>query len=109
MCNFKVHFLKHNHCIDDTHDYTFLPVYKDFAMEIDLRKDDKDADLLFPPTPYKFLTLSMIVVYYATICGNERIFQSMQFTFGLCGPLRLAPRDAVFIDKMYNIGFTLGR
>ena len=33
----------------------------------------------------------------------------MQFTYGLCGPLRLSPRDAVFTDKMYNIGFTVFR
>ena len=63
----------------------------------------------FPPTPYAPLTLTAIVLYYASICGSERIFQSMQFTYGLCGPLRLSPRDAVFTDKMYNIGFTVFR
>ncbi len=85
-----------------------MPVHQDFAMELESKRDGQKRKV-FPATPYKWLTLAIIVVYYMTICGNERIFQSMQFTFGLCGPLSLSPRDAVFIDKMYNIGFTLGR
>ncbi len=85
-----------------------MPVHQDFAMELESKRDGQKREI-FPATPYKWLTLAMIVVYYMTICGNERIFQSMQFTFGLCGPLSLPPRDAVFIDKMFNIGFTLGR
>jgi hypothetical protein len=83
-----------------------MPVHEDFAAELEGGGKAKDV---FPPTPRKWLTLTLIVVYYATICGNERLFQSMQFTFGLCGPLRLSPLDAVFTDKMYNVGFTLGR
>ena len=33
----------------------------------------------------------------------------MAFTFGLCGPLALAPSDAVVIDSCYNGGFMAGR
>jgi hypothetical protein len=34
-------------------------------------------------------------VFYAAICGSERMFQAIQFTFALCGPLKLNPQDAV--------------
>ena len=33
----------------------------------------------------------------------------MAFTFGICGPLALSPRDAVVIDSCYNGGFMFGR
>ena len=31
------------------------------------------------------------------------------YTYGICGPLKLVPSDAVVIDQCYNGGFMIGR
>lgn len=54
-------------------------------------------------------TIIPIVLLYMASCGSERLFQTMEFTFGLCGPLRLAPKKAVVTDQCYNGGFFAGR
>jgi hypothetical protein len=36
-------------------------------------------------------------------------YAMFQFTFGLCGPLKLPPQTAVFTDQCYSGGFMLGR
>ncbi|XP_075244517.1 sodium-dependent glucose transporter 1A-like isoform X2 [Convolutriloba macropyga] len=51
----------------------------------------------------------LIFAYYVTTCGIERIFQSMTYSFGLCGPLKLSPSAAVITDNAYNGGFMSGR
>jgi len=51
----------------------------------------------------------VVFMYYFVSCGVERIYQPMAYTFGLCGPLKLNPRDAVTIDSCYNGGFMAGR
>ena len=53
--------------------------------------------------------MSAILCFYIVSCGSERLFQTMEFIFGLCGPLKLKPVDAVVTDECYNGGFMLGR
>lgn len=50
-----------------------------------------------------------IITFYMASCGSERLFQTLEFTFGLCGPLALTSRAAVVTDKCYNGGFFIGR
>ena len=50
-----------------------------------------------------------IVLFYLASCGSERLFQTMEFTFGLCEPLKLSSKEAVLTDDMYNGGFFIGR
>ena len=57
----------------------------------------------------EYQILATIVILYAASCGSERLFQTLQFTFGLCGPLQLSSREAVVTDKCYNGGFFAGR
>jgi len=47
--------------------------------------------------------------YYFFSCGIERIYQPMAYTYGLCGPLKLSPSEAVVTDQSYNGGFMAGR
>ena len=49
--------------------------------------------------------IGLMAAFFASSCGSERVFQSQDSTFGLCGPLALAPRDAVRSDKFYHFGF----
>ena len=51
----------------------------------------------------------IILVFFCSICGSERLFQSLEFTFGLCGPLKLSAKMAVIIDDCFNGGFFIGR
>ncbi len=53
--------------------------------------------------------VALVVVYYALSCGIERIYQPMAYTYGLCGPLLLSPKEAVVTDSSYNGGFMAGR
>ena len=72
-------------------------------------EDKNKADL--PEKDIKYWKIFLVVVffYYFISCGVERIYQPMAFTFGICGPLALQPRDAVVIDSCYNGGFMCGR
>jgi len=69
----------------------------------------KGKDLPDKDIKYWKLFLAVVFFYYFISCGIERIYQPMAFTFGICGPLALAPRDAVVIDSCYNGGFMCGR
>ena len=55
------------------------------------------------------VTLGLIMFFYFASCGSERLFQSLEFTFGLCGPLNLPASKAVITDTCYNGGFFVGR
>ena len=55
------------------------------------------------------LSLLVITLFFTSIISCERVFHTMGFTFGLCGPLGLTPQLAVITDKSYNGGFLLGR
>ena len=67
------------------------------------------ADPSRPSRTIDIVVMSLVAVFYTCIVGNERIFLSMQFTFGLCGPLHLDPAEAVITDKVYTGGFMVGR
>ena len=55
------------------------------------------------------MSLGVIMVFFTSIVSCERVFHTMGFTFGLCGPLALPPALAVITDKCYNGGFLVGR
>ena len=54
-------------------------------------------------------TYLSIITFYAASCGSERLFQSLEFTFGFCGPLKLTSQESVVTDDAYNGGFVIGR
>ena len=58
---------------------------------------------------FDFKIMFLMATFYSAIVGSERVFLSMQFTFGLCGPLHLDPSEAVITDKVYTGGFMVGR
>ena len=53
--------------------------------------------------------LATIALFYMSSCGSERLFQTLEFTFGLCGPLHMTSKEAVVTDDCYNGGFFFGR
>ena len=58
---------------------------------------------------HDFLSLAVLILFFTSILSCGRIFHSMAFTFGLCGPLALQPSQAIITDKCYNGAFLLGR
>ena len=54
-------------------------------------------------------TYLSIIIFYAASCGSERLFQTLEFTFGFCGPLKLTSQESVVTDDAYNGGFVFGR
>ena len=55
------------------------------------------------------ISLLVITLFFTSIISCERVFHTMGFTYGLCGPLELTPNLAVVTDKSYNGGFLFGR
>ncbi len=55
------------------------------------------------------LIVVVVIMFYAVSCGSERLVQTMQFIFGMCGPLGLPPSTAVIADESYSTGFMIGR
>ena len=98
-----------------------LPVFKPAgeACDYDPLELDTDMDSAGPASnsdhgqtlygcPDK-LSLIVITLFFTSIISCERIFHTMGFTYGLCGPLGLVPASAVITDKSYNGGFLIGR
>merc|ERR1712062_928698 len=51
----------------------------------------------------------MVFVYYALTCGLESFFQSMSYTYGICGPLKLSVDTAATLTTVYYTCFMTGR
>lgn len=77
-----------------------MPVFKSNKLEIGKSSSNSEEDISI---------LFTIIVFYLASCGSERLFQTLEFTFGLCGPLSLTSRGAVITDDFYNGGFFIGR
>lgn len=72
------------------------------------KKRSKESFLRCSCPDDKWILLTIVMLYMAG-CGTERLFQGLQFTFGLCGPLKLPASEAVLTDEFYNGGFFAGR
>eukprot|EP00096_Caligus_rogercresseyi_P010433 TRINITY_DN3803_c0_g1_i1.p1 TRINITY_DN3803_c0_g1~~TRINITY_DN3803_c0_g1_i1.p1 ORF type:complete len:477 (+),score=108.72 TRINITY_DN3803_c0_g1_i1:145-1575(+) len=86
-----------------------MPVFSYGDYSGNSSSDNSDGS---PPTrvlKYWKLMLIFVFFFYVLSCGIERIFQPMAFSFGICGPLALAPSAAILIDSSYNGGFMCGR
>ena len=53
--------------------------------------------------------LVMIYCYYVLSCGLEGFFQSMTYTYGLCGPLEMTTKEAAMLNSIYFGAFVFGR
>jgi hypothetical protein len=45
--------------------------------------------------PSWWLYMILVSIYYVLSCGLEGFFQSMTYTYGLCGPLKMSPGEAI--------------
>jgi len=60
-------------------------------------------------TKHSKLTLILSFFYFAFSCGLEGFFQSQTFTFGICGPHKMAPGKAATLTTVYFASFLAGR
>ena len=81
--------------------FSFSVYYKDRSSQ----KKENNCGLVRS----EIKVLSAIAIFYWASCSSGRLFQTLEFTFGLCGPLHLSSRQAVITDKCYNGGFFAGR
>ena len=69
-----------------------MPFYKAVSQEDSMVEDEnspiKKKEKRFPNLIYMFAFL-----YFAFSCGMEGFFQSQTFTFGICGPHKLNPKE----------------
>lgn len=70
------------------------------------RRKKEDKQLVQPAFPHH---ITSILHFAMSISYSVRVLPLQAYTFGLCGPLKLAPRDAVITDSTYNGGFMTGR
>lgn len=79
-----------------------MPCYYEESLEDNFESGTNRIKLWKP-------LLAITFFYYFFSCGIERIYQPMAYTYGLCGPLKLSPSEAVVTDQSYNGGFMAGR
>ena len=63
----------------------------------------------FTEVKYWKSLLVMVYFYYVLSCGLEGFFQSMSYTFSLCGPLNMSPTEAALLNSVYYAAFMIGR
>ena len=59
--------------------------------------------------PRWWIYMILVYIYYVLSCGLEGFFQSMTYTYGLCGPLRMTPSEANILNGLYFGAFVIGR
>lgn len=58
---------------------------------------------------YPNLILFLGLFFFILSCGIEASFQSQTFTFGLCGPHHLSPKQAASLTLTLSLAFLVGR
>ena len=53
--------------------------------------------------------LLLVYLYYVLSCGLEGFFQSNTYTYALCGPLSMSPKEANILNGLYLAAFLIGR
>lgn len=86
--------------IQTSYSITLFSVFEESTEEKSKAKKAKSQ-----PT----VVLVIVVLFYMVSCGSERIYGTMNYVFGLCGPLKLAPQEAIKTDESYSGGFMIGR
>ena len=86
-----------------------MPFYKAVSQEDATMMEDEEESTIgkkekrFPKLIYIFAFL-----YFAFSCGMEGFFQSQTFTFGICGPHKLNPKEVSDINNHIQILEILG-
>ena len=72
--------------------------------------EDKNPEVkTFTNVRFWKMLLVMIYCYYVFSCGLEGFFQSMTYTYGLCGPLEMTTQEAAMLNSLYFGAFVFGR
>ena len=69
-----------------------MPFYKAVSQE-DSMVDDENSPIKKNEKRFPNLIYMFAFLYFAFSCGMEGFFQSQTFTFGICGPHKLNPKE----------------
>lgn len=69
-----------------------MPFYKAVSQE-DPIVDDENSPIKKKGKRFPNLIYMFAFLYFAFSCGMEGFFQSQTFTFGICGPHKLNPKE----------------
>ena len=69
-----------------------MPFYKAVSQE-DSMVDDENSPIKKKEKRFPNLIYMFAFLYFAFSCGMEGFFQSQTFTFGICGPHKLNPKE----------------
>ena len=75
----------------------------------DTSEIQKNTENTFTTMKYWKSVIVMVYIYYTLTCGLESFFQSMSYTYGICGPLKLTVDTAAMLTTVYYTCFMTGR
>ena len=75
-----------------------MPFYKAVSQE-DSMVDDENSPIKKKEKRFPNLIYMFAFLYFAFSCGMEGFFQSQTFTFGICGPHKLNPKE---VDRYWD-------
>jgi len=81
-----------------------MPSFYDKEENIEEKASSKLKNI-----PRWWVYMLLVYVYYVLSCGLEGFFQSMTYTYGLCGPLKMSPSEANLLNGLYFGAFVVGR
>jgi len=84
-----------------------MPIYTAISQEEPLKGASTNHENIRKQNSRIIYFLSFF--YFAFSCGMEGFFQSQTFTFGICGPHLLSPKEAAVLTTVYFSFFLLGR
>ena len=86
-----------------------MPFYKAVSQEdTTMMEDEEDGTIEKKKKRFPKLIYIFAFLYFAFSCGMEGFFQSQTFTFGICGPHKLNPKEVNDIDNLNQILDILG-
>ena len=86
-----------------------MPFYKAVSQEdTTMMEDEEESTIREKGKRFPKLIYSFAFLYFAFSCGMEGFFQSQTFTFGICGPHKLNPKEVSDIDNLIQILEILG-
>ena len=70
-----------------------MPFYKAVSQEDTIVDDQEDSTTKKKDKRFPKLIFMFAFLYFAFSCGMEGFFQSQTFTFGICGPHKINPKE----------------
>lgn len=86
------------------------PVAKPTAVQIqNSPEDEKDLEMMTSNKKREHVICCIVGLLIYFEVSLEMVFHSFSYTYGLCGPVKMTPIDAGWLNSIFFITFTVGR